>query len=285
VHCSVTTLGTTGSAAEQVGGSALVEAVSGLMSLTGPRDGDPVPVGVPVLENLAGLFAKDAVTAALVARTRTGIGQHVETSLLEAGIAILSMSAYAYLLAGVLAQRSGSEHAFVVPWRAMPTRDGHVVIATGTERHWESVCRALNRPDLVGDTRFASMNARAIHRAELYALLDDIFIQDCSAVWMERLDAAGVAAAPVNTIDQVFADRQVRHRQMLISVDHPELGPVPHVGHPQKFSDTPSSVRRLPPGLGEHTSAVLAALLPGPGAEEGAQPYVADGKLLTDRPQ
>jgi crotonobetainyl-CoA:carnitine CoA-transferase CaiB-like acyl-CoA transferase len=260
IYCSISGWGGDGPYAARGGYAITAEAAGGLMSVTGERNGGPVKVGVSIVDTLAGLFAKDAITAALLARQRTGVGQKVETSLLESTVAILSMSAYAYLLAGVIPGRWGSEHEWNVPWKAFATTDGYVVAATSSEEQWAKLCQGIGRPDLIHDERFASMKARAEHRDELYAILDEVFAQRSSAEWTRALNAVGAAVAPVNTMDQVFQDPQVLHRQMLLSVKHPTLGEIPQVGHAQKFSATPAVIRRHPPLLGEHTEEVLREL-------------------------
>jgi crotonobetainyl-CoA:carnitine CoA-transferase CaiB-like acyl-CoA transferase len=231
VYCSITGQGETGRGSGSASSSATAEAQSGLMSLTGERSGPPVNIGVPLVENLAGIVAKDAITAALLARETSGRGQKIETSLLETALAVLGMPASAFLLGGLVAGRWGAEHEWHVPWKTFATRDGHVVIACSSEDQWHKICGALRRPDLAADPRFATMQARAANRHELYAVLD-----------------------------QVFADPQVLHRAMVERVQHSALGPIAQVGHAQKFSATPCSIRLPPPTLGEHTAAVLKEL-------------------------
>ena len=227
------------------------------MSVTGERNGPPLKIGVSLVDSITGLFAKDAITAALFARERTGVGQKVETSLLESTVATLSMTAYAYLMAGVVAERVGSEHAFIVPWKTFATSDGHLVVAAGNEAQWKALCRAIGRDDLAADERYATMPLRAANRVELYATLDAVFAARPTDSWVAALDAAGTAAAKVQAMDQVFQDPQVLHRDMLLSVEHPTLGSIPQVGHAQKFSGNPAQIRLAPPLLGQHTLEVL----------------------------
>lgn len=260
VYCSISGWGGDGPYARKAGYAITAEALGGLMSVTGERGRPPVKVGVSIVDNLTGLFAKDAITAALFVRERTGQGQKIETSLLESTVSILSMSAYAYLLAGVIAERWGSEHQWNVPWKAFQTRDGYLVVASSNEGQWQKICQALDRPDLAEDERFVIMQRRAEHREELYAILDALFAQRTTAAWLAALDNAGASAAPINTIDQVFTDPQVLHRDMLQKVTHTTLGAIPQVGHAQKFFATPAQIRLPPPVLGEHTNEILRQL-------------------------
>ena len=260
VYCSISGWGADGPDAGRAGYATTAEAVGGLMSVTGERGGLPVKVGVSIVDNLTGVFAKDAITAALFARERTGQGQKIETSLLESTVATLSMAAYAYLMAGVVAERWGSEHQWHVPWKTFQTSNGQIVIASSSEDQWKKICRALERPDLADDERFTTMQHRAEHREELYAILDTILARRTSADWLAALSNAGAAAASVNTIDQVFAEPQVLHRDMLQKVIHATLGEIPQVGHAQKFSSTPAQIRLPPPVLGQHTREVLRDL-------------------------
>jgi len=256
VLCSITGRGEDGPQARLSSNATLAEAQGGLMSVTGMADGPPVTIGVPLIENLTGLFAKDAITAALLSRSTTNRGQKIETSLLESTVAILGMPAAAYLLSGLVAGRWGTEHQWHVPWKSFETADGHVVVASSSEDQWRKICLAVGRPDLADDERFTTMTARAANRQELYEILDAIFLERPTERWLATLSEVGAAAAPVNTIDQVFADAQVLARDLSLSIRHPTLGELPQVGHAQKFSATPASIRLPPPVIGEHQAVV-----------------------------
>lgn len=260
VYCSISGWGPDGPYAHKAGYAATAEAISGLMSMTGERDGPPCKLGVSIIDNLAGIFAKDAITAALYARERTGEGQRVDVSLMESAVAVLSMAASAYLLTGVVAGRWGSEHEWNTPWKAFQTKDGWLMLAAGSDGTWRSLCEALGLPEMASDPRFASMSLRAEHRDEIYARLDAILATKTNGEWLEVLDARGVAAAPVNTVDKVFQDPQVLHRQMLLKIRHATLGEIPQVGFAEKFTQTPCSLRLPPPVLGADTEEVLGEL-------------------------
>lgn len=261
VYCSISGWGADGPYAERGGYASTAEAAGGLMSVTGEPGGPPVKVGVSIIDNLTGLFAKDAITTALFARERTGHGQRVDTSLLESTVAILSMAASAYLLTGVVSKRLGSEHEWNVPWKAFRTSDGYVVLASSSERQWRKLCTVINRPELADDKRFRTMELRGKNRRELYEILDAIIVKRTTAEWVHAADEIKAAAAPVNTIDQVFKDPQVLHRKMVEYVQHPTLGSIAQVGHAQKFSETPCLISLAPPLLGQHTHEVLKDML------------------------
>lgn len=257
IYCSISGWGADGPSAHKPGYASTAEAAGGLMSITGERGGPPAKIGVSLVDSLTGLFAKDAVTAALYNRERTGHGELVQTSLLESTIATLSMTAYAYLMADVVASATGSEHSFIVPWKAFAATDGYIVVAAGNEAQWQALCVALERADLTDDPKYATMPDRAEHRDELYELLAKEFRTRSTAEWHTVLDSHGVACAPVQSMDQVFADPQVLHRDMVLSVEHPTLGTIPQVGHAQKFLQAPATIRLAPPLLGQHTREVL----------------------------
>lgn len=261
VYCAVSGWGEDGPYASRPAYASTAEALGGVMSVTGERDGEPVKVGVSIVDNLTGVFAKDAITSALFARERTGVGQKVEVSLLESTVAILSMSAYAYLLGGVVARRTGSEHGFVIPWKCFRTKDGYFVVTAGSQIQWGKLLAALDCPELTEDARFSTVEGRVANRSALYELLDRIFVERSNAELFAAMIREGAAGCPVNSIDQVFTDPQVLHRQMLQSVVHTSLGEIPQVGHAQKFSGTPADIRLAPPLLGEHTDQVLSDLL------------------------
>lgn len=257
VYGSISGWGADGPHANRAGYALTAEAAGGMMSVTGDKGGSPNKSGVSIIDSLAGLYAKDAITAALLARTRTGVGQHVETSLLESTVSILSMTAYAYLLGGVVAERMGSEHQWNVPWKVFDTADGHLVLASSSDDQWRKICVGISRPELADDPRFVTLELRAVNRDVLYQILDSVMATRTSAQWMDALGGVGAAVSPVNTIDQVFQDPQVLHRRMLQSVEHSTLGTIPQVGHAQKLSASPMEIRRAPPTLGQHTLEVL----------------------------
>jgi crotonobetainyl-CoA:carnitine CoA-transferase CaiB-like acyl-CoA transferase len=261
VYCSISGWGSTGPYASRAGYALTAEAMGGLMSVTGERDGEPMKVGVSIIDNLAGLYAKDAITAALLSRERTGRGQRVETSLLESTVSILSLTAMGYLMGGLVPGRWGTEHEWHVPWKSFETADGHMVLACSSEGQWAKICVGIGRQELAGDPQYSSMSARHANREDLYRLLDEVFAAETTQAWLERMNVAGAAVAPIQTLDQVFDDPQVRHREMVQHVDHPTLGSIPQVGFAQTLHGTPATIRMAPPLLGQHTDEILQDVL------------------------
>ncbi|MEU6701987.1 CaiB/BaiF CoA-transferase family protein [Pseudonocardia sp. NPDC046786] len=257
IYCSISGWGPDGPWAQQAGYATTAEALCGLMSLTGEQGRDPAKIGVSVLDNLAGLYAKDAITSALLLRERSGKGQKIDTSLLEAGVSFTSLSAMAYLCAGVIPERWGSEHQWNVPWKAFRTLDGHVMLATANNRQWEYTCRALGCPELIHDPRFTTSTARVEHRSELYEILDKVFAGWTTDEALAALEREGASAAPVNRMDRAFSHPQVLAREMVLEVEHETVGQIPQLGHAQKFSESPLQITAPPPVLGAHTDEVL----------------------------
>lgn len=261
IYCSISGWGPDGPWAREAGYASTAEALSGLMSVTGEADRDPVKIGVSILDNLAGLYAKDAITSALLLRERTGRGQKIDTSLLEAAVSFTSLSAMAHLCTGVVPGRLGSEHQWNVPWKAFQTLDGHVMLATANERHWEKTCRALGCEELLTDPRFDSSQSRVQNRRDLYEILDKVFAGWTTEEALDALRGEGASAAPVNTMEMAFKHPQVLAREMVLEVEHESLGPIPQLGHAQKFSESPLQAVTPPPLLGAHTDEVLGELI------------------------
>lgn len=260
VYSSISGWGSSGPYASRAGVASTAEALAGLMSVTGEQSRPPVRVGVSIIDTLTGVMAKDGITAALFARQRSGVGQLVETSLLESTVAVMNMSAVAYLMSGQLPGRHGSEHPFIVPWRNFATADGYVFVSAGGKEQWASFCSVLGRPELADDRRFARVELRRRNREELYTMLDPILRTRPTAAWVDAFVQAKLPAAPVNTIDETFKDPQVLARGMVEYMEHPKLGRIPQLGSPQKFSENGCQLRLPPPMLGEHTRAVLSRL-------------------------
>jgi glutaryl-CoA transferase len=256
IYASLTGFGADGPMSDWPGYDLIVQAWGGLMSITGTPDGEPVKVGVAIIDLVAGLMLGKAITAALFAREKIGVGQRIDTSLLEAEVASLINVGSNYLVGGKIPARWGNAHPNIVPYQNFKTADGYLVIGVASEVIWKRFCQALGRDDL-SDERFANNSKRVENRAELVALLSDIFMQRGNEAWFKLLTAAEVPCAPVQTVDQVFQAPQVLHRDMLMEVEHPTAGNVRMAGIPVKFSVTPASVRRPPPLLGEHNGEIL----------------------------
>ena len=238
VYCSLSGFGSTGPYAQKGAFDLTIQAMGGYMSITGEREGAPVKLGTSAFDLIAGMNAAMAVQAALLRRVRTGRGRRVETSLLESEVAFLTNAGLHYLATGENPVKWGSEHPESVPYKAFRAADGWLVIAAGLQQIYLRFAGMLGRIDLAQDARFATPAARAVHRDVLYAELDALVAQRPVQEWLERLEAAGVPAAPVNTVGQALDDPQVRHRQMVRTLSHPQYGNVDLLGSALKLSDS-----------------------------------------------
>ena len=213
---------------------------------------------VAIIDLVAGLMLGKAVTAALFAREKIGVGQRIDTSLLEAEVASLINVGSNYLVGGKVPTRWGNAHPNIVPYQNFKTADGYLVIGVASEVIWKRFCQAIGRPNLTDDARFANNSLRVENRTKLIALLSEVFLQRDNETWFKLLTAAEVPCSPVQTIDQVFQAPQVLHRDMVMEIEHPTAGKVRMAGIPVKFSVTPASLRLPPPLLGEHNEAILS---------------------------
>jgi len=261
IFASLTGFGADGPMSDWPGYDLIVQAWGGLMSITGTPDGEPVKVGVAIIDLVAGLMLGNAITAALFAREKSGVGQRIDTSLLEAEIASLINVGSNYLIGGTVPARWGNAHPNIVPYQNFKTADGYLVIGVASEVIWKRFCQAIGRSELTDDRRFADNSKRVQNRAELVSLLSEMFLKRNNQAWFDRLTAAEVPCAPVQSIDQVFQAPQVLHRDMLMEVEHPTAGKVRMAGMPVKFSLTPASVRLPPPLLGQHNTEILKSWL------------------------
>lgn len=265
IYCSITGFGQTGPYAARPGYDFLVQAMGGLMSVTGRKDGEagagPQKAGVALADILTGLYATIGILAALAHRDRTGEGQYVDVALLDVQVACLANQAMNYLIGGKAPVRLGNAHPNIVPYQDFPTSDGYMIIAVGNDAQFARLCAELGLPALALDPRFARNQERVANREALIELLCAATIQQPTGEWVQRLERAGVPCGPINAIDAVFADRQVEARAMKITMPHPVAGTVPLVSSPLRLSETPVSYRLAPPTLGSHTRNVLATLL------------------------
>ncbi|MGB6241896.1 MAG: CaiB/BaiF CoA-transferase family protein [Castellaniella sp.] len=265
VYCSITGFGQTGPYAARAGYDFLVQGLGGLMSVTGRPDdqpgGGPMKVGVALTDILTGLYAANAIQAALAAREHTGLGQHVDMALLDVQVACLANQAMNYLATGNSPGRLGNAHPSIVPYQDFPTADGYMILAIGNDGQFARFCQEAGRPDLAADSRFATNRARVEHRDTLIPMLRHLTTARTTAAWIEALESRAVPCGPINTMEQVFDDVQVRARGLKIDMPHPEVGSVPLVASPIRLSDTPVDYRLPPPGLGEHTADVLVDVL------------------------
>lgn len=260
VYCSISGFGQSGPYRDRPGYDFLVQAMGGLMSVTGEPDGPPTKVGVAVTDLLTGMYAATAVLAALAERERSGLGQHVDLALLDVQVAALANQAESFLVTGRAPGRLGNAHPSIVPYQAFTTRDGHVVVAVGNDAQFARLAEAMGRRDLAADPRFSTNAARVAHREALVAAMAPLLAARDTEAWVRALDAADVPAGPINDLAQVFEDPQVRHRGLRVEVPRADGAPVPVVASPIRLSRTPVE-HRPPPRLGEHTREVLVEVL------------------------
>ncbi|RZU32602.1 CaiB/BaiF CoA transferase family protein [Blastococcus saxobsidens] len=258
IYCSISGFGATGPYAGRGGYDLVAQAMSGLMSMTGEDGGAPAKVGVPICDLNAGVFAAYGVLSAYIHRLKTGEGQFVDTSLLEAGIAYTVWETAMFFATGEVARPMGSAHRLSAPYEALPTADGWIAIGAANQRNWERLCGTLGLSTLLEDPRFADNPARMKHRIELAGELATTLRRRTTAEWLEVLGAAAVPSGPLYDIEQVYADPHVQAREMVVQTVHPRMGTVRHIGSPVKLSATPSAVLRPAPLLGQHSREVLA---------------------------
>src|SRR5437870_2395780 len=260
IYCSISGFGQTGPYAARGGFDRIAQGMSGMMSISGDEDGPPLPVPIPVSDIGTGMFGVIGILAALHAREQTGLGQLVDTSLLETPIAWAVYGAAADFAAGDVPLRLGPGHRTAAPYQAFRTADGWINLGGGSPAFWPVICRVLDVPELADDPRFTTPPLRVKNRAALAALLEAKFVTASTTTWLERLEAAGVPAGPILDYGQVFADPHVRHREMAVEVEHPRAGRSRVLGIPVKLSSTPGSIRTPAPTLGQHTDEVLKEL-------------------------
>jgi len=265
VYCSITGFGQDGPYAPRAGYDFLIQGLGGLMSLTGLPDGEagggPMKVGVALTDILTGLYATNAVLAALAWRDRSGEGQHIDMALLDVQVACLANQASNYLAAGQNPRRLGNAHPSIVPYQDFPTADGYMILAIGNDGQFARFCAEAGQPELAADVRFATNRARVENRAVLIPLLKKLTVDRSTADWIAALEAQAVPCGPINTLADVFADPQVQARGLKVTMPHPVAGEVPLVASPMRLSATPVDYRLPPPMLGEHTDEVLAGTL------------------------
>ncbi len=261
VYCSITGFGQSGPYAERAGYDFMIQAMGGLMSITGEADGQPMKVGVALADILTGLYAANAIQAALIHRQQSGCGQYIDLALLDVQVATLANQAMNYLATGNNPRRLGNAHPNIVPYQAFQTADGHMILAIGNDSQFERFCNLAGVPVLASDQRFQKNSARVQNREALIAQVAEIMLTRATDWWLDQLNKKGIPCGPINNLDQVFANPQVQHRGIRQELDHPLAGKAPSVANPIRFSDTPIEYKRAPPTLGQHTDQVLSEVL------------------------
>jgi crotonobetainyl-CoA:carnitine CoA-transferase CaiB-like acyl-CoA transferase len=260
IYCAISGYGRTGPYADKGGFDLIAQGFAGLMSITGEPGRPPAKSGTSVADINAGIFAALGIVSAIVARARTGKGQVVETSLMEAAVQQTFWQAAIYFATGVNSGPSGSAHILTAPYQAFPTADGWINIGGANQSNWERIVKVIERPELAGDARFATNGERMRNLGELTPIIGEELKKRPSAEWIRLFEEAGVPVGPVNKIGDMLADPQVAAREMVVEVDHPKAGRTKALGHPIKFSETPGAIERAAPLLGQHTREVLGGL-------------------------
>jgi crotonobetainyl-CoA:carnitine CoA-transferase CaiB-like acyl-CoA transferase len=264
IYCSITGFGQDGPYAARAGYDFLIQGMGGLMSVTGRAEGEdgagPQKVGVALTDILTGLYAGNAILAALVHREKSGEGQHIDLALLDVQVACLANQAMNYLVAGRAPRRMGNGHPNIVPYQDFPTADGDMILAVGNDGQFARFCEIAGHAGWSNDERFATNAARVRNRAALIPLLRQTTVMKTTAEWIALLENAAVPCGPINDLAGVFADPQVVHRGLHVEMPHAAGGSAPQVANPIHFSTTPIDYRRAPPLLGQDTAAVLTEL-------------------------
>ena len=261
IYCSITGFGQTGPYAPRPGYDALIQAMGGVMSLTGEPNGSPQKVGVPVADLFAGLYGCIGILAAVNHRNSTGQGQQIDIGMLDTHVAWLANQGMNYLATGENPPRLGNQHPNIAPYQEFPTKDGYIILAVGNDPTFERFCKAFGQEALLSDPRFATNPIRVQNRQLVTDTLTPVMKSKTTAEWIDALEALKIGCGPINTLEQVFADPHVQARDMVVEMAHGSGEKVKVIANPVKLSATPPSYRSAPPVLGEHTNAVLTDVL------------------------
>ena len=260
IYCSVSGFGSTGPYASRGGYDLIAQGMSGIISVTGEEDGAPAKAGIPVSDLAAGLFGAYGVLCALEHRETTGEGQFVDTSLLEAAMALTVWESTEHWTTGRTPKALGSAHRLSAPYQALRASDGWFTVGAANDKLFDAFCRAIGRPDLLDDPRFAGRAARLQHRQALVDEIEQTTAKETRAHWLARLDEEGVPAGPINTYPEALSDPHTLARGMVVDLVHPGAGPIKALGVPVHLSETPGAVDRPAPLIGQHNDEILAEL-------------------------
>ena len=263
IYCSITGFGQTGPYAERPGYDPLIQAMGGIMSVTGDPDGEPMKAGVPIADLMAGMYATVAICAALRSREINGKGKYIDIGMLDTQAAWLSIQAMNYLVGGENPKRLGNGHPNIVPYQVFATADGHIMLTIGNDLQFRRFCEFADCIELAEDERFATNGARVQNRELLIEAMDPVLTSKPSQEWLAELEKLTIGCGPINTVEQVFADPHIKNREMVINMPHEALGgrEIPLVASPLRFSATPVTYRHSPPVLGSNTEDVLREVL------------------------
>jgi glutaryl-CoA transferase len=262
IYCSITGFGQTGPLAHRPGYDAMIQAMGGIMSITGSPDGGPMKVGVGIADVMCGMYAGQAVLAALHHRNRTGEGQFIDVSLYDTQLAWLINEGMNYLVSNEVPMRRGTAHPNIVPYQVFATKDGYFMLAVGNDAQFEKFCSCAGAPQLAQNAKFATNQARVTNRNELIPLVEELTRQQTSQFWLSELEQNGVPCGPIHTIEESLSHEHTTARDMVINMNHEMIdGDVKLIANPLKFEKTPVSYRRFPPRRGEHTKEILGGEL------------------------
>jgi crotonobetainyl-CoA:carnitine CoA-transferase CaiB-like acyl-CoA transferase len=278
IYCSITGFGQHGPYAHKAGYDAMIQGEGGLMSITGEPQGEPMKVGVAVVDVTTGLYACNAILAALFARTHTGKGQYIDIALLDVQIALLANQGMNYLASGENPQRQGNGHPNIVPYQTFATSDGSLILAIGNDQQFEKFCQAAACVELAEDKRFITNKQRVSNRAQLILLLAKIIASKSTQIWLNLLEPIAVPCGAVNTIEQALTHPQIKHRNMIRELANSQGELVPTIVSPINLSDTKLHYHHASPVLGEHSSTVLKAIL---GYQESTIAELVSAKVIT----
>lgn len=257
IYCTVTGYGYTGPYSSRPGYDLIVQATGGFMSITGPENGDPSRAGVAIADISTGMFAANAILAALYSREQTGKGQRIDMSLLDSQVALLSYAATNYFVSGSITNRLGNAHPNIVPYQSFKARDMHFVLAVGNDKQWEIFCKSINKPEWIDDEKYSTNALRVNNRKQLIDQLSKLFATQNAEYWLEIFDKVGLPSGPINELDKVFENEQIKSREMQIELPHSIDNKVTLLNSPIKIPTSPTKTHKAPPTLGEHTEEIL----------------------------
>lgn len=257
IYCAISGFGHTGPYSKRPAYDAVVQAMGGLMSITGQEDGKPTRVGSSIGDITAGLYGAIGILRALNKKNKTGMGEMIDVAMLDCQVSILENAIARYVVTKEVPKPKGNRHSSIVPFETFSTKDGELMIAAGNDKLWKSLCKCIEREDLIDDNKFKTNPDRNANYNELKIILHEALIEKTTAQWQKILDASGVPNGPINTIDKVLEDEHIKQRDMIVSIDHPKAGNVLAPGSPIKFKNDPNTIKKASPLIGEETIEIL----------------------------